>query len=101
MKRVDIEAVQTGEPDKETNVGMLRVTQTDYGERSHEVYVEAFSYDELEEAYSENRINPTWTAALDELGARRLIIALSLAFNMDLKVPLPKHRRVLREREKG
>lgn len=89
-----IDGIQTGNPDWECDTMTLRVRQTPYGIVNGELYLEMLSFDSIEGESAIDKVYPASSIALDERGARKLINALSLAFDIQQESESEKcHRR--------
>jgi len=93
-----IEGVQTGNPDWECDTMTIRLRQTPYGQVNGELYIEMLSFDCVDSTNATDKVYPTSSIALDEIGARSLINKLSMFFDMGYRVPPIQRRRDVTER---
>ena len=66
----------------------IRVRHTPYGKVNGEIYLETLPFDGADLDIPMDKIRPTSSIALDEIGARQLINQLSEAFNLGDKLPV-------------
>ena len=96
-----IDGIQTSEPKWECDTMTLRLRQTPHGIVNGELYLEMVSFDHVESSQRElDKVYPSSSIALDEIGARRLINELSAAFRMGYKVPIKQRLALVKRTEK-
>lgn len=82
-----VDAIQTGERDVLTDIAVLRVTQTDYGFKHGEIFLDAFSFDAVDGDGTLELYSPQASVALDAVGAAKLIEMIARAFKWQVAVP--------------
>ena len=83
-RKAYVECIQTGAPSTFTSIGVVAVNQTLYGKTNGEVYIDLFSFADLEGDRALETLPYTERMALDEISARKLIQELSIAFNLNI-----------------